>query len=323
MDVRLRTDDVPAHARREYWQHVFQTVTVPYRLRDTGNDFHASMDVSEFGPIRLLRVDAPPGEAVRTQRQIRMASPDVRMVVVQTRGSTVWQQDDRECVLAPGDLTFINLTRPVRCRMAGASFASLRFSPAMLPIGNDDTDTMRGLRLPGTDESAALVSTLVRQVARDIDAHGVAVRSRIGSAFLDLVTAALTARLNTRGSQIADAGQRALVLRIQAFIHHHLPDPDLSPSTIAAAHHISVRYLHKLFETQEATVGEWIRKRRIERCKADLLTDSFRDRPVASIGARWGFVDARSFSRVFRSYTGMPPTEFRLRHSATGPESVA
>ncbi|WP_189145366.1 hypothetical protein [Streptomyces lacrimifluminis] len=38
----------------------------------------------------------------------------------------------------------------------------------------------------------------------------------------------------------------------------------------AACHHISVRYLHRLFPPQGITVSAWIRQRRPERCRRDL-----------------------------------------------------
>ncbi len=65
-------------------------------------------------------------------------------------------------------------------------------------------------------------------------------------------------------------GSRATLLRIQAFIDRHLADPDLTSQAIAQVHRISVRYLHKLFESEDATVGRWIERRRLEECRCDL-----------------------------------------------------
>jgi hypothetical protein len=48
-----------------------------------------------------------------------------------------------------------------------------------------------------------------------------------------------------------------LLTRIYAFIQQHLGDPELSPGAVAAAHHISVSYLHKLFHAEGATVAGW------------------------------------------------------------------
>jgi AraC-like DNA-binding protein len=105
--------------------------------------------------------------------------------------------------------------------------------------------------------------------------------------------------------------RQALLRRIHAFIESHLGDPQLSPAAVAAAHHISLRYLHKLFEPGTHGVAAVIRQRRLERCRDDLLDPAQVDRPVAGIAARWGFSSAAHFSRVFREAYGLPPAEFR------------
>lgn len=84
---------------------------------------------------------------------------------------------------------------------------------------------------------------------------------------------------------------------------------------IAAAHHISVRYLHRLFEAEDKTVASWIRGRRLERSRLDLLDPALAGRPVSAIGARWGFTSAIHFSRAFRAVYGLPPGEYRMTNT--------
>ena len=108
-----------------------------------------------------------------------------------------------------------------------------------------------------------------------------------------------------------DMRRGALVRRIRAFIDSHLGDPELTPAAVAAAHHISLRYLHKLFEPERHGVAGLIRQQRLERCRHDLLDPAQVDRPVAGIAARWGFSSAAHFSRVFREAYGLPPAAFR------------
>jgi AraC-like DNA-binding protein len=85
----------------------------------------------------------------------------------------------------------------------------------------------------------------------------------------------------------------------------------LSPGSIAASHHISLRLLHKLFEEQGTSVGRWIRERRLERCRRDLLDPALDDMPASAIAFTWGFADAAHFTRVFREAYGHPPGEYR------------
>jgi transcriptional regulator GlxA family with amidase domain len=104
---------------------------------------------------------------------------------------------------------------------------------------------------------------------------------------------------------------------IHAFIEQRLADPGLGPDMIAAAHHISRRYLYQVFGTEAhgAGVAAWIRQRRVERCQSDLLDPALASRPVSAIAARWGFADAASFSRTFRAALRVPPARYRALHS--------
>jgi AraC-like DNA-binding protein len=80
---------------------------------------------------------------------------------------------------------------------------------------------------------------------------------------LDLLTVALAARLDRRRQVPPDSTQHAVLLQVYAFIEEHLSDPGLSPRTIADAHHISTRYLYKLFEAKRQSVADWVRHRRM------------------------------------------------------------
>ncbi|GAA3044736.1 helix-turn-helix domain-containing protein [Actinokineospora globicatena] len=94
---------------------------------------------------------------------------------------------------------------------------------------------------------------------------------------------------------------------IREFIDARLSDPDLTPAEVAAANHVSTRQLYRLFESEGTTVAKWIRDRRLERCRADLLAH---DR-VSTISARWGLPDSSYFSRAFRERYGCAPRDYR------------
>ncbi|MFD9904331.1 helix-turn-helix domain-containing protein [Streptomyces sp. NPDC059063] len=114
--------------------------------------------------------------------------------------------------------------------------------------------------------------------------------------------------------------ENLLLTRVRAFIEQNLGNPDLRPATIAAHHHMSVRALHLLFRTQPETVAALIRRRRLERCRADLGDPRLRHRTIGEISARWGFRALADFSRAFRAAYGVPPSE--LRRAAHGLPAV-
>jgi AraC-like DNA-binding protein len=110
--------------------------------------------------------------------------------------------------------------------------------------------------------------------------------------------------------------QHALTAQIQASIRENLGDPRLTPPAIAADHHISLRYLHKLFERDGHTVAGWIRERRLEQCRRDLADPRLAARSIHAIATRWGFTSPAHFSRAFRGAYGFSPRQFR-RQSTT------
>jgi Helix-turn-helix domain len=77
-----------------------------------------------------------------------------------------------------------------------------------------------------------------------------------------------------------------------------------------AVHYISPRHLQKLFEAEGSTVTDWIRRRRLDHCRRELLDPRNAGEPISRITARWGLLDSSHFSRLFRA-NGMSPREFR------------
>jgi AraC-like DNA-binding protein len=269
--------------------------------------------VGDAGPVQVaeLTVDRP-GGAERARRHVRRADPELYKIDVVARGTAVIEQDGRQAVQQPGDITLVDLSRPARwTNSRGAQVIALIFPRALLPVRREQLARLTGRRIAGDRGSAALVSALVRQLPRYLDGSGRAEGARVGGAVLDLLTAALATRLGRDDQVPAETRQRALLLRARAFIEQHLGEADLSPRRVAAEQYISIRYLHKLFEAQEATVAEWIRRRRLERCRRDLLDPALRAEPVSTIAARWGLTNAAHFSRAFRAAYGVSPLEYR------------
>jgi AraC-like DNA-binding protein len=97
---------------------------------------------------------------------------------------------------------------------------------------------------------------------------------------------------------------------IHSFIEHNLGDLQLSPAAVAVAHHISVRYLHRLFQCQGITVSAWIRQRRLERCRRDLGDPLLAELPIRAIAACRG-LRPEEFRRAFRVAYRTTPRDYR------------
>jgi AraC-like DNA-binding protein len=168
--------------------------------------------------------------------------------------------------------------------------------------------------MSGRHGTAGLLSALLVRLADSVDEYDADDAVRVASTVVGLFTTVLAGRLDRPSAATPEEARRVLLQRIYAFVEERLPDPGLSPATIAASHHVSVRYLYRLFEDEGHTVAGWIRHRRLERCRRDLAEPALLGRPVSAIAARWGFPDPTHFSRVFRAANAVTPREYRAMH---------
>ncbi|MQA86577.1 MAG: helix-turn-helix domain-containing protein [Streptosporangiales bacterium] len=313
MSMVFRAEDEPVASRLDYWKNVVGETVVPLDFRVPGGpDFRSRLVTGDVGLVRVCEITGPAVRVARTTKLLRRSDPELCKIDVLVRGRAVVEQGGRQAGLGPGDFVFVDLSRPCHWAISPARMVAVTFPRTLLPVPSNDLALLAGVGIPGGRGAGALISSLARQLPRHLGDYRVADGARLSAAVLDLLSVALAARLD-RGDEVPpDIRQRALLLRIHRFIEERLADSELSPAAIAAAHHISVRYLYRLFETEGTTVAGWIRRRRLERCRRDLLDPALRAQTVGSIGARWGFADAVHFNRVFRAAYGVPPGEYRL-----------
>jgi AraC-like DNA-binding protein len=90
-----------------------------------------------------------------------------------------------------------------------------------------------------------------------------------------------------------------------------LDEPDLDRATIAAAVGLSVRELARIFAIEDDTPAAYVRRRRLERCRADLAAPRLATRTITDIALSHGFNDAAHFSRLFKESYGVSPADYR------------
>jgi len=132
-------------------------------------------------------------------------------------------------------------------------------------------------------------------------------QAAVERATLELLCAALSHSI-----ELPSRGLAARYLKqLQDHALRHLQDEHLSPASIAAANHMSPRYVHQLFGQCGVSVSAWIRQQRLERCREALESPAHRHSAVADIAYAWGFADPAHFARVFRSRYGASPSAWR------------
>ncbi|MFF4100767.1 helix-turn-helix domain-containing protein [Streptomyces sp. NPDC001903] len=312
----VSSGEVPAGERFDWYADIISREVMPAALSsERPADFQGEAAVLDLGELRVARFDLSPVRSRRTAAMIRRGDPEQYQLALVRKGATSMSQHRNECTVGPGDLMLWDTSRPSDNAMldgGGQVRATILMLPrAVVPLRTQRLDGLLARRMRGDRGVAALLASFMTA----LEDHGAECEPedlrRMGAVALDLAAACLAQHLDSEDHLPSEIREQALFQRIRAFIEHNLGDPELSPSVIAAHHHISVRSLHQLFQGRQESVQARIRRRRLEQCRADLACPDLAARPVQAIAARWGFSGPVVFSRSFREAYGVSPTEFR------------
>ena len=286
---------------------------VPLKITTERDEpFAARSSSARADDVVFTEIAARPHLVERTPENIADGGSGYYKVSLLLAGSSILVQDGREVIMRAGDLSVYDTSRPYSL-LFGEDFRNLimMFPKDRLELPIPFTEQLTAVSLSQEHHGLApVVTAFLSQFPAQLAPLDARVRAKLAHTSLDLMGTLFSSILD------ADPAQRdphqMLLQKITAYIDLHLASPELSPGTIAAAHYISTRHLHALFRQAETTVSTWIRERRLERCRADLLDPVLADRTVAAIASRWGFADAAHFSRVFKTAYGVSPSELRL-----------
>lgn len=285
--------------------------------------FRGNLSHAEFGALRLARVAAGSHVVRRSERMIRRSDPDYYKLTVQLAGEAWLSQAGRNAKLVPGDLALYDTTKPYELRFGGTfRMIVLMFPRSLLSVPERSVGHIIGRRIPGDHNLPRLIKPLVTGLLQHADQHVTQANGLLCDALVGLLGATLADELALDTRPAAGPRQAARLDQIKGYIEDRLADPRLEPGDIALAHHISPRYLRKLFESEGESVSRWIRMRRLEHCRRDLARPDLYDKSVTEVANRWGFTDAAHFSRVFRRMYGQSPREYRQCGSVTSASTL-
>lgn len=294
---------------------------VPLRLIPVDPpSFDGTMRAVRIGDLVVAKISAQPGAVLREPARMTSTDRELVKIALHGYGRAGVAQDDRQTLVRPGDLVAYETTRPyelpswerygtvvvgVPRHMFGAHARQFRRCSAT-PVAADG-----GVR--------ALAASFFRDVADsadvgETDAGSSPAAQHLADALVSMVMAVF-ADVAPERVDLATP----LLERVLAYCGANLADPNLSVESVAAAHHISVRYLQKLCRSAGFTLSAWVRQQRLERICRELTDPALAQHSIAAIAARWGILDASHLGRALKAQYGRTAADIRSGGRAETP----
>lgn len=308
---RFDSGSVSPPERFDAWREAVSSAFVPLDVEAEHPEQHrGTLAGQSLGVMEVIEVTGDPVHVLRNRRTIARGDPGVYKLGLQLRGYCVLAQDGREAALTPGDLAIYDTTRPYDLYFDSSyRMLVIQIPRSRLALPPRQIERVTADRISGRQGLGALASALLGKMGEQLREGGIEPDAKASEAVLDLIVAAVSSRLHGGDQQLP--AREVIWLQCLDYIDEHLADPSLSVASVAHAVHVSDRYLQRLFAEQGTTASEWIRNRRLEGCRTELLDPSASQHSVSSIALRWGYSDASSFTRSFKQTFGYTPTEFR------------
>jgi AraC-like DNA-binding protein len=310
MAVLIDTRALPSAERFGRWSDELAHNFFPVGVRRPGTSpFTGRLEQYALGPLAVYVSTADAFTPFRTAKGIAQSDPEQLQLHVVRRGRCRFSQQDRADTLTAGDLTTFDSSRPFTVQSGRHEVIIFSFPKVLLGADADRIGRRTAKRVPGDAGVAGIAVRFLGDLADGLGNGSIPERD---SGLADTVIGLLRA-IYSDGPH-PDVPVRPLLAQVKSFIVAHLQEPDLTPDRIAAAHFISTRYLHKLFEAETLSVSRWMQRERLERCRHDLADPALTRDSIQTIARRWGFTDANHFSRVFSTTYGRSPRQYRERN---------
>jgi AraC-like DNA-binding protein len=273
-------------------------------------NFHALLHGRSFDDISLSRIEADAHQVDRLQDFICQGEARYFKLSMLLAGAGLVVQDGREAVLGPGDMAIYDTSRPYSAVFEdGADSLVMVFPQEALDVSGENVAQVTATTLSSTRGTGRLVGPFLHGLAANLDSMSGRGGIMLAHNALDLINTLVYTEL---GLDVRRADPRTDALaEVKEYIERNLANSRLDPAGIAAAHYMSTRRLHYLFEGAGTTVASWIKLRRLERCRRDLAEPALGAATITQIAMRWGFTDSAHFSRAFKAAFGLTPSDYR------------
>jgi AraC-like DNA-binding protein len=275
--------------------------------RGEADVFRADIDAAVMGRLAVARVRGSGHLVSRTARAITSSDPELLKLTLHRSRPAVVDQGRQQSRADVGDFVVLDMTRPYRLEVLdGCDVMAVGIPRTELGRHADRVVRQAARRLPAETGAQAVLSAFLLGLGRHLDELTGPADAYVGDALVSLLIAAFTERTPGRMDTATE-----LIDRIRVYALANISDPSLCVRSVAAAHGISDRQLHRLFHGTGTSFWSWLRHERLARIHRDLQDPVHDGRTIASVAARWGIHDPRHVGRGLREQYGRTARELR------------
>ena len=271
--------------------------------------FEGHLQRSQAGAVIMTRLEAARHRVIRSVQGLHSNDMDYLKIVAPWQGLAAVSQQGREASARSGSWVIYDTSQAYEV-------ANPEWSEYLIVMLPRQSLVQRGIRLEGLmgrnvggcSGIARVALEAMRSTYQELPSMAPDVAERAGELLIDLVHLSLQ-ELSGRSTGLTQ--QEAFKDRIRAHVVAHLRDARLCIDDIAVAMHCSKRHLYNAFDHEPLTLAAWIQQLRLELCMRELRDARNAQRTITDIAFGCGFSNSAHFSRAFKAYTGMAPSDFR------------
>jgi AraC-like DNA-binding protein len=227
------------------------------------------------------------------------------------KGPMTLEQFGREALLDANSCSLVDLAAPYVLKHAGVTDTFFLKAPeVVLRSKFKDIHSHCAVARPIGPGMGSIAADMIASLVQNASEAGEQGAAYLATQILDILALAFEAAPTDmpEGPSLAQAAVRRRAL---AYIDRRISDAALDPATVAAAIGVSTRYLHRVFESSDASVSTHIRAKRLQRAREDLSDEKLHQRSISEIAIRNGFANQSSFATSFKKEFGVSPRSVR------------
>lgn len=316
--LRLNTESLPHVERLPSWRAMLRRVCGGFETEaEDPAAFAGEIALERFAGIECASIAGSQSRIVRDSATAVSEGSGLLFYILQLEGTSRMRQGRGEAVLQPGDATLIDGMRGSEFLYDGYSRQlSLHLPVAVVSAYGHGWNRRIATVIAGRGYAGALHALLARSVL-EAGSFSPVEAALLRAQLIEGVTHVVSADVAGRAA-LANAPRQDEWTRIRGLLQRHLSNPDFDCEAAAHCACVSVRQLHRLFQSQGLTFGAWLRRERLERCYFDLRQACGTRATVTEVAFRWGFSDLAYFSRAFSAHFGLSPRQARRLPSPVG-----